>query len=96
MTTKGIRLHLDRVQKAFCTWITGLFLLVDQTRNQRDVLVNGADHLFSDIRVVSAGDLRVNAAVTNDPIGMLASAFNLAIGRFRRFIQNRNSVFGIL
>ncbi len=60
--------------------------LVNETRSQHDALINAADHLFSDMRVVSAGDLRVNAPVSNDPIGMLANAFNFTIGRFRRFI----------
>lgn len=60
--------------------------LVNETRSQRDALMNAADHLFSDIRVVSAGDLRINAPVSNDPIGMLADAFNFTIGRFRRFL----------
>jgi hypothetical protein len=36
--------------------------------------------------VVSAGDLRINAPVGNDPIGMLANAFNFTVGRFRRFV----------
>jgi methyl-accepting chemotaxis protein len=60
--------------------------LVNESRNQHDALVNAADHLFSEMRVVSAGDLRVNAPVSNDPIGMLANAFNFTIGRFRRFV----------
>ena len=60
--------------------------LIDETRNQRDALVNAADHLFSEMRVVSAGDLRVNAPVSDDPIGMLTDAFNFTIGRFRRFV----------
>jgi methyl-accepting chemotaxis protein len=60
--------------------------LLEETRHQRDVLTNAAEHLFSDMRVVSAGDLRVNAPVSNDPIGMLANAFNFTVGRFRRFV----------
>lgn len=60
--------------------------LLEETRNQRDALTNAAAHLFSDIRVVSAGDLRVQAAVSNDPIGMLANAFNFTVSRFRRFV----------
>ena len=42
---------------------------------------------FSDMRIVSAGDLRINAPISNDPIGMLANAFNFTVGRFRRFVQ---------
>lgn len=60
--------------------------LIGETRNQHDALVNAADHLFSEMRVVSAGDLRVSAPVSNDPIGLLANAFNFTIGRFRRFV----------
>ena len=60
--------------------------LLEETRRQRDVLTNAAEHLFSDMRVVSAGDLRITASVSNDPIGMLANAFNFTVGRFRRFV----------
>lgn len=60
--------------------------LLDVTRRQRDALTNAAQRLFTDVRVAGAGDLRVNAAVSSDPIGMLANAFNFTIGRFRRFV----------
>ena len=60
--------------------------LLEETRQQRDALAGAAEHLFSDMRIVNAGDLRVNATVSNDPIGMLANAFNFTVGRFRRFI----------
>jgi len=63
--------------------ITGL---LGETRNQRDALAGAAEHLFSDMRIVNAGDLRISAPVSNDPIGMLANAFNFTVGRFRRFI----------
>jgi methyl-accepting chemotaxis protein len=63
-----------------------ILALLEETRSQRDALTNAAEHLFSDMRVVSAGDLRVNAPVSNDPIGMLANAFNFTVGRFRRFV----------
>lgn len=60
--------------------------LLDETRSQRDALTNAAEHLFSEMHVVSAGELRVNAPTSSDPIGMLADAFNFTIGRFRRFL----------
>jgi methyl-accepting chemotaxis protein len=63
--------------------ITGL---LEETRHQRDALAGAAEHLFSDMRIVNAGDLRISAPVSNDPIGMLANAFNFTVGRFRRFI----------
>lgn len=60
--------------------------LLQETRNQRDALTNAADRLFADMRIAGAGDLRVSASVSNDPIGLLGNAFNLTVGRFRRFI----------
>ena len=66
--------------------------LLQETRYQRDALTNAAEHLFTDMRVVSAGDLRVNASVSNDPIGMLANAFNFTVGRFRRFVQRTRTI----
>jgi methyl-accepting chemotaxis protein len=66
--------------------------LLEETRHQRDALTNAAEHLFTDMRVVSAGDLRVNASVSNDPIGMLANAFNFTVGRFRRFVQRTRTI----
>ena len=60
--------------------------LLEETRRQRDALTRAADRLFTDMRVAGAGDLRASAAVSNDPIGMLGNAFNLTVGRFRRFL----------
>lgn len=60
--------------------------LLEETRQQRDALAGAAEHLFSDMRIVNAGDLRVSATVSNDPIGMLANAFNFTVGRFRRLV----------
>ena len=60
--------------------------LLEETRQQYAVLTNAADHLFSDMRVVSTGDLRVQATVSNDSIGVLANTFNFTVGRFRRFV----------
>lgn len=61
--------------------------LLDVTRKQRDALQNAAERLFADVRVAGTGDLRVNAAVGSDPIGMLANAFNFTVNRFRRFVM---------
>jgi len=63
--------------------ITGL---VEETRNQRDALTNAAQHLFSHMRIVSARDLRVTTSTVDDPISLLANAFNFTISRFQRFV----------
>lgn len=63
--------------------ITGL---LEETRGQRDVLTNAAQHLFSHMRIVSARDLSITASIVDDPIDMLANAFNFTISRFQRFM----------
>jgi methyl-accepting chemotaxis protein len=65
--------------------------LLEVTRRQRDALINAAERLFADVRVAGAGDLRLNASVGGDAIGMLANAFNFTIGRFRRFVVRTQS-----
>jgi HAMP domain-containing protein len=78
--------EIAEVSAAFNAMLETLLTLLEETRRQRDALTNAARHLFSDMRVVSAGDLRVSAPVSDDPIGMLANAFNFTVGRFRRFV----------
>jgi methyl-accepting chemotaxis protein len=65
--------------------------LLDVSQRQRDAMVSAAERLFADVRIAGAGDLRVNANVSGDPIGMLGNAFNFTIGRFRRFILRTQS-----
>jgi HAMP domain-containing protein len=60
--------------------------LLDVAQRQRDALISAAERLFSDVRVAGSGDLSVNARVSADPVGMLGNAFNLTVGRFRRFV----------
>jgi methyl-accepting chemotaxis protein len=65
--------------------------LLEVTRRQRDALISAAERLFADVRVAGAGDLRMNAPVGGDAIGMLANAFNFTVGRFRRFVVRTQS-----
>lgn len=78
--------EISDVSSSVNAMLDALVTLLEESRNQRDALTNAAEHLFTDMRVVSAGDLRINAPVSNDPIGMLANAFNFTVGRFRRFV----------
>ncbi len=79
--------ELARVSTSVNGMLDTIVGLLEETRRQRDALTNAADRLFADMRLAGAGDLRVNARVSNDPVGMLSNAFNLTIGRFRRFIM---------
>ncbi len=60
--------------------------LLDETRTQRDALMQAATRLFSDIRLANGADIDVNAAVNTDPISMLGNAIHFTIGRFHRFV----------
>ncbi|HVU66768.1 MAG TPA: HAMP domain-containing protein [Ktedonobacteraceae bacterium] len=78
--------EIAEVSLAVNSMVDTIVSLLEETRRQRDALAGAAEHLFSDMRIVNAGDLRINATVSNDPIGMLANAFNFTVGRFRRFV----------
>ncbi len=78
--------EIAQVAASVNTMLNTIVGLLEEARRQRDALTSAADSLFSDMRVVGAGDLRVNASVSNDPVGMLANAFNLTVGRFRRLV----------
>ena len=79
--------EIGEVSLAVNAMIDTIVGLLSETRQQRDALTGAAEHLFSDMRIVNAGDLRISATVSNDPIGMLANAFNFTVGRFRRFLM---------
>lgn len=78
--------EIAEVSLSVNSMVDTIVTLLEETRQQRDALTGAAEHLFSDMRIVNAGDLRISATVSNDPIGMLANAFNFTVGRFRRFI----------
>ncbi len=70
--------------------------LLDETRLQRDALMQAATRLFSEIRLANGGEFDVSAAVMTDPIGMLGNAFQFAINRFHRFMLRTKRTVGPL
>ncbi len=78
--------EIAEVSTSVNTMLDTIVGLLEETRVQRDALVNATERLFADLRVANGGEMRISAAVNNDPIGMLANAFNFTIGRFRRFV----------
>lgn len=79
--------EIGRVSASVNGMLDTIVGLLDVTRRQRDALQNAAERLFADVRIAGTGDLRVNASVGSDPIGMLANAFNFTINRFRRLVM---------
>ena len=78
--------EITEVAAALNAMLETITRLLEETRSQRDVLTNAAQHLFSHMRIVSARDLSISTSMVDDPIGMLANAFNFTISRFQRFV----------
>lgn len=53
--------------------------LIQDTQAQRDVLQGQVEKLVSEVSGVGEGDLRVNAEVTADALGVLADSFNYMV-----------------
>jgi methyl-accepting chemotaxis protein len=78
--------EITTVSSSMNTMLDTIVGLLEETRVQRDALVQAAERLFSDMRLANNGELDIKAAVNSDPIGMLGNAFNFTVGRFRRFL----------
>ncbi|HEX9068549.1 MAG TPA: methyl-accepting chemotaxis protein [Ktedonobacterales bacterium] len=83
--------EIGRVSASVNRMLDTIMGLLDVTRRQRDTMLEAAERLFADVRVAGAGDLQARGTVSGDPIGMLASAFNFTVGRFRRFVGRTQS-----
>ncbi|SRR6266446_7052852 len=53
--------------------------LIQETQSQRDILLGQVEKLVSEVSGVGEGDLRVQAEVTADALGVLADSFNYMV-----------------
>jgi methyl-accepting chemotaxis protein len=53
--------------------------LIQETQNQRDALQTQVEKLVSEVSGVGDGDLRIQAEVTTDALGVLADSFNYMV-----------------
>ncbi|WP_201389533.1 HAMP domain-containing protein [Ktedonobacter sp. SOSP1-52] len=84
--------EISSVSASTNAMLDAIVALLEETQRQNVALTNAAEHLFSTMRVVNAGDLRVSTNVNSDPIDLLANAFNFTVGRFRRFVTRIQTV----
>ena len=86
--------EITDVSTSVNTMLDTIVGLLDETRVQRDAIVNAAEHLFSDLHLNNYSKLfDVKTAVNNDPIWMLGHAFKFTIDRFRRFVlRNQTTI----
>ena len=71
--------EISIVATAMNTMLDNIVHLVQDTQSQRDVLQGQVEKLVSEVSGVGDGDLRVNAEVTADALGVLADSFNYMV-----------------
>ena len=66
--------------------------LIQQTQAQRDNLQAQVEKLVGEVSIVGEGDLRIQAEVTNDALGVLADLFNYMVEELGSLIVRVKSV----
>ncbi len=67
------------VASSMNSMLDNIVLLIQETQSQRDVLQGQVEKLVSEVSGVGEGDLRVQAQVTTDALGVLADSFNYMV-----------------
>ena len=68
--------------------------LIQETQSQRDVLQGQVEKLVSEVSGVGEGDLRVQAEVTADALGVLADSFNYMVEELGSLVVRVKMVAG--
>lgn len=71
--------EISIVATAMNAMLDNIVRLVQDTQAQRDVLQGQVEKLVSEVSGVGDGDLRINAEVTADALGVLADSFNYMV-----------------
>lgn len=71
--------ELYAIASAMNTMLDNIVRLIQETQSQRDVLQGQVEKLVSEVSGVGEGDLRVQAQVTTDALGVLADSFNYMV-----------------
>ncbi len=67
------------VANSMNTMLDSIVRLIEQTKAQRDNLQSQVEKLVSEVSGVGEGDLRIQAEVTADALGVLADSFNYMV-----------------
>ncbi len=71
--------EIGRVADAMNNMLDNIVYLIQQANNQRDALQNQVEKLVGEVSGVGEGDLRIQAEVTTDTLGVLADSFNYMV-----------------
>ncbi len=92
------RAHVDShdeisiVANAMNSMLDNIVHLIQDTQAQRDVLQGQVEKLVSEVSGVGEGDLRVQAEVTADALGVLADSFNYMVEELGSLVVRVKSV----
>lgn len=75
----GGRDEINRIADSMNTMLDNIVHLIQETQSQRDTLQAQVEKLVSEVSGVGEGDLRVQAEVTADALGVLADSFNYMV-----------------
>jgi methyl-accepting chemotaxis protein len=71
--------EIYRIATSMNTMLDNIVRLIQETQSQRDALQAQVEKLVSEVSGVGEGDLRVQAEVTADALGVLADSFNYMV-----------------
>ncbi len=71
--------ELNMVATSMNNMLDNIVRLIQETKSQRDILQAQVEKLVSEVSGVGEGDLRVQAEVTADALGVLADSFNYMV-----------------
>src|SRR5579859_280530 len=71
--------EIAMVATSMNTMLDNIVRLIQETQGQRDLLQRQVEKLVSEVSGVGEGDLRVQAEVTADALGVLADSFNYMV-----------------
>ncbi|MBO0790754.1 MAG: HAMP domain-containing protein, partial [Ktedonobacteraceae bacterium] len=71
--------EINRIADSMNTMLDNIVRLIQETQSQRDALQGQVEKLVSEVSGVGEGDLRVQAEVTADALGVLADSFNYMV-----------------
>ncbi len=71
--------EISTVATAMNTMLDNIVKLLDQVGTQRDMLQSQVEKLVNEVSSVGEGDLRIQADVTSESLGVLADSFNYMV-----------------
>jgi methyl-accepting chemotaxis protein len=84
--------EISTVASSMNSMLDNIVRLIQETQSQRDALQTQVENLVSEVSGVGEGDLRIQAEVTSDALGVLADSFNYMVEELGALIVRVKSV----